>query len=225
MIETLVLDAEGVVIDTERVWDLANKVFFETHGVTYVRAEVKHLLSGRTLVESSDLLKKMYGLAGDPASLARERHEEVKQLLAEHAAFLPGFRDFFQVHGRRLRCCIATALDPDLLAVVDERLHLRDLFDGNVFTVADAGRSKPHPDVFLYASSMMGSSPTDCLVVEDSPNGIEAARRAGMCCIALASTYSPSLLTGADYLAHSWADVSALLPNLSQCAKGRGNSI
>jgi len=94
------------------------------------------------------------------------------------------------------------------LEIADQRLRLSELFNGNVFSVAEIGYvSKPNPDIFLYAARKLNSQPEHCLVIEDSPHGIEAAKRAGMRCIALTTTYTRDKLAQADLVVDSYSQI------------------
>jgi len=68
-------------------------------------------------------------------------------------------------------------------------------------------RGKPAPDLFLYAAEQLHSSPQRCIVIEDSPNGIEAANRAGIFCIGIATTFAPSRLTKANRVVSSFEEI------------------
>jgi HAD superfamily hydrolase (TIGR01509 family) len=208
MIDTIIFDAEGVVIDTESIWDLGQRIFLRRRGIEYEREKIKHLLTGKSLSEGASVMQRAYGFPGDPADLGRERLEIVKDLLLREVKFIEGFEDFF--HGVRstYKTCIATAMDLELFRLVDRRLGLSELFHGEIFTLADVGhQSKPNPDLFLYAASRLHSSPEKCVVIEDSPYGIEAARRAGMKCIGLATTYDPEKLAGADLIVARYSEI------------------
>lgn len=67
-------------------------------------------------------------------------------------------------------------------------------FEGRIFSAHDVRRGKPHPDLFLRAAEQMDTAPADCVVVEDSPRGVEAARAAGMRCLAFAGHTPPTSL-------------------------------
>src|SRR5688572_12525569 len=103
--------------------------------------------------------------------------------------FIEGFLEFYQTVQRQYKTCIATALNGELLAIVEKTLGLSRLFAGDVFSIADVGHvGKPQPDIFLYAVKRLQATAERCLVIEDAPLGIEAAKRAGMKCIALTTT-------------------------------------
>ncbi len=211
MIDTILFDAEGVVIDTEPMWDLAQKEFLRRRGVIYDRDKLKHLLSGRTAVEAIEVTKVECGISGDTQALHEERMELIRRQLEEHAGFIPGFMEFFQRVRPAFKTCIATAMAGELLRIVDQRLELSALFGGRVFSLATLGLpSKPNPDIFLHAAHQLGSTPGTCLVIEDAPHGVEAARRAGMKCIAITTTYDRARLRAADRVVDSFAEIGAL---------------
>lgn len=209
----IIFDAEGVVLDTEDLWDDAQVVFLDRYGVPYERDVLKPILSGRSLLEGAEIMKATFGLPGEPVDLAAERRAIAREVIATGARYMDGFGAFFaQVHNR-FATCIATGLDSELLAMVDARLALSEMFAGRLYSVDLVPRAKPAPDIFLYAAGKMGVDTAECVVIEDSPNGIIAAREANMRSIALASTYSTELLEASfpDVIAADWAGVMAAL--------------
>ena len=206
-IDTIIFDGEGVVIDTEGLWDDAQQDFLGRFGKQYDRAKVKHLLAGRSIIDGTRVLKEEFQLPGDPEDLAVARVESARRHF-NAVDFIPGFREFFDEVSPRFKTCLATSMDPDLFRGVADYLALRQLFDGRVFTLdVVGGRGKPAPDLFNFAASTLGSHPQSCVVIEDSPNGIEAAHNAGMACIGLATTFAPSVLRGADLLVESFTEI------------------
>ena len=213
MIDTIIFDAEGVVIDTETIWDKGQEEFLRRRGFVYDRGRIKPLLTGRTLAEGVKVMQESYGFGGDPDQLAGERADIVRELFATDVGFIEGFEAFFDKVHYSYKTCIATALDQDLLALVDRHLGLSELFAGHIYTLSDVGfRSKPSPDVFLYAAKQLASKPDRCVVIEDAPHGIEAARRAGMRSIGISTTYEHDKLRSADLVVDGFdgIDLNAL---------------
>ena len=207
-ISAILFDADGVVIDSEKIWDSAQATFSRRHGIPYEREKTKPLMAGRSQAEAIEILRKQYGLVGDTRSLANERMELVKREFAKGVEFVPGFLEFFQQICADYQTCIATSMPEELLVVVDARLKLSALFGGRIFSLIAVGhRSKPHPDLFLHAANQLGVEPANCLVIEDAPNGVEAARRAGMKCIALTTTFGRETLQHADRIVNSFAQI------------------
>jgi HAD superfamily hydrolase (TIGR01509 family) len=208
MPEAIIFDCEGIIADTETVWDDGQEEFLRRRGYVYSREKTKHLLTGRSVVEGVKVMQAQYGFAGDPEELARERILIVKDLLGHETSFIDGFERFFEEVRGKYKTCIATSMSEELLDIVVERLELKRLFDGRIFSLADTGcRSKPHPDLFLYAAQRIGSKPEDCLVIEDAPYGVEAAKRAGMNCVAITTTYDRSFLSSADLVVDSFEEI------------------
>ncbi len=211
MIDAILFDAEGVVIDTEPMWDRAQEEFLRRRGAIYDRDKLKHLLSGRSALEGIEITKVECGISGDARLLSEERMELVRRQLEEHVGFVAGFMEFFQRVRPAYKTCIATAMAGELLRISDRRLELSALFGGRIFSLAALGLpSKPNPDIFLHAARQLGSTPETCLVIEDAPHGVEAARRAGMRCIAITTTYDREKLRGADRVVDSFAEIGAI---------------
>ena len=207
-ISTILFDADGVVIDSEKIWDAAQAEFSRRHGIPYERERIKPMMAGRSQAEAVEILRREYGLTGNNGSLAKERMELVKREFAKGVEFVPGFCEFFQRIQVDHQTCIATSMPEELLAVVDARLGLSTLFRGRIFSLIAVGyRSKPNPDLFLHAARQLGAEPSDCLVIEDAPNGVEAARRAGMMCVALTTTFGRETLSHADWVVDSFAQI------------------
>jgi len=211
-IQAIIFDAEGVVIDTEPLWDEAQRLLLERRGVAYDRARVKHLIAGKSAVDGIAILQRDFNIAGVPQELAKERNDTVRGLIAGRVQFIPGFPEFFARIQDRYKTCIATSMAPELLPLVNERLHLNDLFGDRIFSLADVGnRSKPDPALFLFAAQKLATPPAHCLVIEDSPNGIEAAKRAKMYCFGLATTFPPALLQDATEVVASYQELERTL--------------
>lgn len=208
-IESVIFDLEGVIIDTEPLWDQVSVIFLQRHNAVYNREQTKPLLMGKTLAEGVRIMQGQYGFSGDVDDQATERREIARELFSENVAFIPGFEKFYEnVSGKGLKSAIATSLEKDFLRSMDEKLKLGELFNNKVFSIADVGyKSKPNPDVFLYAASQLSTPPLSCLVIEDAPNGVEAARRAGMICIALTTSTTREKLLGANLVVDSYTEI------------------
>ena len=207
-ITAIIFDADGVVIDSEGRWDRAQEKFARGHGLPYERQKLKALLAGRSQAEAVAILKAEYGIAGDTESLANERMELVKREFERGVEFVPGFREFFHRIQADYKTCIATSMPEELLAIVDARLGLSRLFGRKIFSLTAVGyRSKPNPDIFLHAASQLGAEPVNCLVIEDAPNGIEAAHRAGMKCVGLTTTFDRETLSRASLVVDAFKDI------------------
>ncbi|MDO9693942.1 MAG: HAD family phosphatase [Candidatus Latescibacteria bacterium] len=212
MIDTIIFDADGVILDSEKLWDRGQEEFLKRRGFKYERDKLKHLMTSTSPAEGVLVMQKHYGFTGDPGLLARERIEIVRNLFQNELTLMTGFLEYFNSIKNTHKTCIATSLDNELLTIADCRLDLAGLFGPNIYTIAQVGhKGKPDPAIFLYAAQQLGSRPGQCLVIEDSPYGITAAKRAGMRCIGLATTYCGEMLAEADAVVQSFDQIRKIV--------------
>jgi HAD superfamily hydrolase (TIGR01509 family) len=186
-VAAFIFDIDGTIIDSmpfhERSWD----VFLTRRGVPTVGEDFFRRTAGRTGVE---VMRELFDSLSeaDAHAFVREKEEIYRDLFRPEFREIGGFTAFARearAAGVRLAC--ATAGDPDNIAFALGGLAMADFFDAAV-GAHDVARGKPAPDLFLLAAKRMGALPAECLVFEDAPLGIEAARRAGMRAVAIAST-------------------------------------
>jgi beta-phosphoglucomutase len=209
VIEAILFDCDGVILDSETIWDRCETEFLRRRGIAFDVERTKPLITGLGQRAGVLLLQEQYGVEGDPDDLVRERLEIIRGLFEREVRFTAGFPEFYEEKVRgRYATCIATSMPEELFAVADRRLDISRFFEGRVYFPSHVGgRAKPEPDIFLYAAAQLGTPPDRCLVLEDSPRGIEAARRAGMTVIGLATTHEKSMLTQADRVVGSFAEI------------------
>ena len=138
--------------------------------------------------------------------LMAEKERHVREYLRDQdLETIPGSLDFVrQVRARDAKTAVATASrNPEMVLRAVGALELFDAIIGRGMVK----RSKPHPDLYLRAGEEMGTPPAECLVIEDSPVGIEAAHTAGMRVLALTTTEEASCLSRADAVFKSFAEI------------------
>lgn len=213
--DALIFDAEGVVVDTEILWDQSQEILLSRRDLPYDRNYLKPRMAGGTILQGAKIMIDHFNLNEDPHSLAAERQELIEQLFETNIRFIPGFEDFLQfVVSVNIKYCVATSMQKQLMLKVNSKLHLDELFDNRIYHIEDVGNvSKPNPDVFLFASNKLNIPPEKCLVIEDSPHGIEAAKRAGMQSVGLATTFKPAILNKANFVALDFMQLTSYLAN------------
>ena len=209
MIEAILFDCDGVVLDSETIWDRCEEEFLRRRGIVFDVARTKPLITGLSQQAGVLLLQEQYGVEGDPDALVVERLEIIRGMFDREVRFTEGFPEFFEERVRgRFATCIATSMPEELFAVADRKLAISRFFGSRVYFPSHVGgRAKPAPDLFLYAARQLGAPPDRCLVIEDSPRGIEAARRAGMPVIGLATTHGEEMLGEADRVVGSFGEI------------------
>ncbi|MCG8311171.1 MAG: HAD family phosphatase [Cytophagales bacterium] len=202
-IKAIIFDAEGVVVDTEILWDKSQDVLLGRRGLEYDRDYLKPRMAGQTLLQGAQLMVDYYHLEEQPSVIEQERKELIHRLFEKEIYFIDGFHRFMDhLNATPLKKGIATAMNKSLMAKVEKKLCLRRYFGEHIYHIEDVGnKSKPEPDVFLYAADKLGVVPEDCIVIEDAPHGIEAAHRAGMVSAGLVTTFDRNHLKEADFIA------------------------
>jgi HAD superfamily hydrolase (TIGR01509 family) len=183
-IEAVVFDMDGVLVDSEPLHVEAARRLLAAYGVAYTDEENAEFV-GFTDLEIFALLKARYGLAPTIEELAQRFAQGLIALLAHQAVPMPGIPGVLVALRRAgYRLALASSSTLEIIVTTLRTLRITEHFPIVVSSV-EVGRGKPAPDVFLAAASRLGLPPSRCLVVEDSRNGVRAAKRAGMSCVAV----------------------------------------
>lgn len=212
-IEAIIFDAEGVVVNTEKLWDESQEILLGKRGLEYDRDYLKPRMAGQTLLEGARLMIDYYGLTEEAIDIAEERRTIIDELFEKEISFIDGFEDFFlRLNLTELKKSIATAMNRHLMEKVEKQLRLSQFFNRHIYFIEDVGnKSKPEPDVFLHAAKQLEVAPEKCLVIEDAPHGIEAARRANMISVGIITTFTRDHLSEADFAGDSFMDILLFL--------------
>ena len=208
--EAVIFDMDGVLIDSEPIHIDIEKKLFDKLGIA-VSSEIHRNYLGVAGDYMYQDLKTRFGLLGSVSELLHFddtfRCDYFKQL--EGLTLNEGVLNIIlEIKQAGLKLGVATSSSPALAAILLERCEIISLFDV-VVTTAEAGKSKPFPEVYLLAAHKMGVEPADCIVFEDSPNGLSAARGAGMFTIAVqTSSVDVRDLLAADSLIRTFEDTS-----------------
>ncbi|HYF05998.1 MAG TPA: HAD family phosphatase [Acetobacteraceae bacterium] len=194
-------DMDGTIVDSMPAHARSWETFTRRHAIDLPVDEILRRTTGRTGVEC---IRELMGadVPQDRAlALIAEKEANYRELFARDFREVAGFRRFVaQARQHGLRTAVATAGDRHNIAFTLEHLALPQPPDAVVG--GDEGlRGKPEPDLFLEAARRLGVDPATCIVFEDAPFGIEAARRAGMRAVAVCTTHSAVELGGPHVLA------------------------
>ncbi len=205
-VRAVVFDFDGLILDTEGPVFHSWRETFEAHGATLTLEEWSDTIGRVNTVDPADWLAERTGLELDDARRAARKARRDELLAAE--AVLPGVHDWLEDAARLgLAVGVASSSEVDWVAGHLERLGLVDrfaclsCFDGRL-------RGKPAPDLYLAACEALGVAPADALAVEDSGNGVAAAKAAGMRCVAVPHDLTRDHdLSGADIVVASLAEL------------------
>lgn len=173
----VIFDCDGVLVDSE---PLSIRVLIDVaraHGAELDEAEAYRKFLGRSLSNLVSVLDSDFGISADEGFLERMRRDlyarfetELQPVagVAEALATLP------------FRRCVASSSQPERIRLSLRLTGLLSYFEPDIFSATMVENGKPAPDLFLHAARAMETEPVHCIVIEDSPAGILAAKRAGM---------------------------------------------
>jgi beta-phosphoglucomutase family hydrolase len=214
-------DMDGTMVDSmpwhARSWE----AFADELGAPPLAPDFFHQTTGRTGLE---VMRYCVGERPEPElrDLVHRKEALYRSMFGPSFREVPGFLAFAQAaRAAGIKVACATAGDADNIAFVLDNLGCHGFFD-TVVGAHDVDRGKPHPDLFLLAAQRMDTDPADCLVFEDAPHGIEAARRAGMRAVAIATTLPPDELGAPAHVIARAVDFTTLDPLELAARLGRG---
>jgi HAD superfamily hydrolase (TIGR01509 family) len=185
MIDALIFDFDGVIIDTETPAYQTWQEVFNAHGVRLDRSLWQRIIGGGAArFDAHEHLEDLAGARLDRDAIRRSQRERYLSLVQSNP-LLPGVLDYIK-EARRLGLKLGVA-SSSTRAWVEEQLEERDLlpYFHCVVTRDDVTSVKPDPELFVVAMKRLGTSPHRAVAIEDSLNGVTAARRAGMFCVAV----------------------------------------
>jgi HAD superfamily hydrolase (TIGR01509 family) len=181
-ISAVVLDLDGVIVDTEEVWDRERRAYVAEHGGTWSDAATR-AMQGMSSAEWSAYLRDELGAEGEPAAISGEVAAGVVAEVQRTLPLLPGAVDAVRALAERWPLAVASSANREVIDAVLDGAGLTACFAATVSS-EEVPRGKPAPDVYLEAARRLGVDPTACVAVEDSSNGLRAAHAAGMIVIA-----------------------------------------
>ena len=214
--KSIIFDLDGTIIDTNHIWDKATKDLIRNKGIQLTlenHSELSKELKGIAIPQSCAIIKERFDLEHSLEELMHEKRTLANNLYLEGLQFIEGFEDFHKrVLAHNLLVGVATNAENHTLATAIEQLKLRDYFNEHIYNFTYVEKPKPAPDVFLYTAKQLGIDPADCVVIEDSPHGIDAAKSAGMFCIGINTAKNRAALHKADLVVEHYDEID--LPRL-----------
>lgn len=186
----VVFDLDGVLVDSERVWDEVRVALATERGLPWPAAATT-AMQGMSTPEWSAYLVESVGLPGPPDAVGRRVVQRMAERYRAAVPLIPGAVDAVRATaalGRPL--AVASSSPPSLISTVLDAAGVAGAFTTTVSS-EEVARGKPAPDVYLEAARRLGVDPAACLAVEDSANGLRSAAAAGMTVVAVPNPHFP----------------------------------
>jgi len=189
MIEAIVFDLDGILIDSEHVWDEVRQQLAEERGGRWNDNASRDMM-GMSSIEWSRYMRDVVGLNEEPEAISAEVVRRLEDRYRRELPLIPGAEQAVERLAARWPLALASSSNRELIDLVLESSGLGRYFEASVSS-EEVARGKPAPDVFLEAARRLGVGPTSCAAVEDSENGILAAKAADMRTIAIPNPHYP----------------------------------
>ena len=188
-VQAVVFDLDGVLLDSEQVWDEIREQLVRERGGTWTDTAQRDMM-GMSSPEWSRYMHDRLGLAEPPDEINAEVVRRLQARYARDLPLLPGAVDSVRRLAGEWPLGLATSSNRPVIETVLDAAELRPFFAATVSS-EEVARGKPAPDVYLEAARRLGVEPAHCAAIEDSQNGIRSARTAGMRVIAIPNPHFP----------------------------------
>jgi HAD superfamily hydrolase (TIGR01509 family) len=209
VIAAVVFDLDGVIVDSEAVWNDARRELVVERGGTW-RDDSQRAMMGMSSTEWSAYMREELGVDMDPGEISAAVVSRLEDLYRESVPLIPGAREAVARLAERWPLGLASSANREIIDLVLELTALGAHFRATVSS-EEVAQGKPAPDVYLEAARRLGVTARDCSAVEDSANGLRSAAAAGMKVIAVPNREfppPPDALALAEHVLDSIAELT-----------------
>jgi HAD superfamily hydrolase (TIGR01509 family) len=189
MAAAVIFDLDGVLLDSEQLWNQAKEALVRDMGGTW-REEAPRDMMGMSAPEWSAYLHDELGLPLDPEAIDHQVVARMESLYRERLPLLPGAVEAVRSLSSRWPLGLASSSNREIIDLALELAGLTDAFTATVSS-EEVARGKPAPDVYLEAARRLDVRPATCVAVEDSSNGLRAGAAAEMAVVAVPNPHYP----------------------------------
>lgn len=180
MIEVIIFDLDGLMVDSEPFHQKAFDKVFKEYGKELTVEDNNKYYVGTSDVDASRDMVKRFSLPITPELLLKKKQVVYKELVSIGIIAQDGLMELLEkLHENNFRKAIASGSMLEEIKLLIDSLKINQYIE-NFFSAEQVEHGKPAPDLFLLVAKEMGVEPSECLVLEDAPNGINAAKSAGM---------------------------------------------
>lgn len=211
--KAVIFDMDGVIIDSEPIWRKAEKEAFKEYSII-LTDDMCRSTAGLRLMQVIEHWQKRYGFDEDAKNhLFKAVHARVIELILLEGLPFEGLHELLEfIHSKGIKIALASGSSYAIINTVLEKLSIKKYFEV-IRSGDDEMYGKPHPQIFINTALHLNIAPDDCLVIEDSRNGVIAAKAARMKVIALPEedVKTDAVFRIADFTVLSLKEISRLL--------------
>jgi len=213
MIKAVIFDMDGVMIDSEPLWEKTERILLAKRNIEYTPVYRDRIVglnqndSGRLLIETFELEEEVEDIISERVEILTEIYEEELEVVAELIPLLDDLRD------ANFKLAVASSSPLRVINFVLDMFLLHEYFP-IVVSGECTERGKPHPDIYLHTAKKLEVTSSECVAIEDSINGVKSAKSAGMYCIAVPDKrLSQTEFQNADLIVSNLKRISPALIN------------
>lgn len=183
-ISAVIFDMDGLMFDTESLFSIVQNKIAKRRGKEFT-LEIKGKMMGQKALHAIEIMLRELGIEEDPTKVFQEQNKEYLELLRNQSQPMPGLIELLNfLEENQIRKCIATSSMREWVNILMTRFHLGPRFEF-IITGEDVTLGKPNPEMYLKAVDQLNILASNCLVLEDSSNGVRAGKSAGCFTVAV----------------------------------------
>ena len=203
-------DMDGVIADSNSFHFAAWQETFAKRGINFTKEDFTKLFGTR----NDFIIRKVLGKGlpeEDIEPIVQEKEASFRQKAKSNIKPLPGVMKLLNtIKKGNFKLALVSSAPKENIDLISSELKLEEYFN-SIVSGREVPQSKPNPQIYLLAAERLGTQPESCIVIEDSPPGVKAAKAAGMRCLAVANTHSKEELKGADKVVNSLEDMDLII--------------
>lgn len=215
-IKAVIFDMDGTFIDSMWLWRSIDIEYLERFGHS-LPDDLQKSIEGKSFTETAHYFKKRFSISDSVEEIKKEWNKMAKEYYSSKVTMKKEADKFIKyLVKENYKTGIGTSNSREMVELIMEKFELEDYF-GTICTSCEVGKGKPNPDIYLKVAENLGVEPRECLVFEDIPMGIMAAKNAGMKVCAIYDDFSKDMDDEkkelADYYINSYEEVFGMIGN------------
>ncbi len=213
-LKAVLFDMDGVIVDNLPFHVEAWLLFCERNGIPLTKEVFYKELNGMNSKDTFEWFYKKEMTRSEVEVLEEEKELLYREFYAEHRKPAKGLLTFLHdLRSRGIKTALATSAGPGNIDFIVDGLGIRDQFDA-IIGGAEVTKGKPDPEIYVKAAALVGVSPADCIVIEDSLQGIASGQAAGAKVVGITTSHTADELAHTDFCAPDFTDLYDQLTHL-----------